>query len=107
MHYTQEQLINAARFSKDDIQQINRCRRPFNRLGFGYQLSFVSLENRFPSQYPLEIADEILSYTSIQLGIPSENIGEYAQRRQTVDTHRERIRAFFGLSNFGDAERMN
>jgi hypothetical protein len=75
MRYTQEQLINVARFSREDIEQINQCRRPFSRLGFGYQLSFVSLENRSPSQYPLEIADEILSYTSIQLGISSENIG--------------------------------
>lgn len=105
MRYTQEQLLNVARFSKEDIQQINQCRRPFNRLGFGYQLSFVSLENRFPSQYPIEIEDEILSYTSIQLGIPSENIKEYAQRRQTVDSHRERIRAYLGLMNFGDAEK--
>lgn len=100
MNFTQEQLINVGRFSKKDIEQINQCRRPFNRLGFGYQLSFVSLENRFPSQYPLEISDEILNYTSIQLGIPAENIGEYAQRRQTVDSHRERIRGYLGLLNY-------
>lgn len=105
LRYTQEQLIDVARFSKEDIEQINQCRRPFNRLGFGYQLSFVSLENRFPSQNPLEVADEILSYTSIQLGIPPEEIGEYAQRRQTVDTHRERIRTYLGLLNYGDAEK--
>lgn len=103
MRYTQDQLINLARFSKEDIEKINQCRRPFNRLGFGYQLSFVSLENRFPSQKPFEIADEILSYVSIQLGIPSEHIGEYAQRRQTVDAHRERIRVYLGLSRYNDA----
>jgi hypothetical protein len=72
--YTQEQLINVAQITKKDIDQINQCRREHNRLGFGYQLVFVRLVNRFPLQQPFEIVEEILVFISVQLGIPSINL---------------------------------
>jgi len=103
LRYTHEQLINLARISNADIMRINQCRRPHNRLGFAYQLSFVRLANRFPSQDSFEVVDEILSYVSVQIGIPSKAINAYAQRRQTVDEHRERIREYLGVNRFGEA----
>ena len=79
MQYTQEQLINVAKFSSDDLAQIGNCRQEHNRLGFGYQLAFVRLLNRFPAQVPFEVLKDILAYVSIQLTIPSENIDSYHQ----------------------------
>lgn len=107
LRYTHEQLINLARISNADIKRINQCRRPHNRLGFAYQLSFIRLANRFPSQDSFEVVDEILSYVSVQIGIPSKAINTYAQRRlrrQTVDEHRGRIREYLGLNRFGEAD---
>ena len=104
LRYTHEQLINLARISNADIMRINQCRRPHNRLGFAYQLSFVRLANRFPSQDSIEVVEEILSYVSVQIGIPSKAINTYAQRRQTVEEHRERIANILGLNRFGDVD---
>ena len=39
--YTQEQLIRIAKLSNDDLEEIKKCRRDFNQLGFAYQLAFV------------------------------------------------------------------
>lgn len=84
--YTHEQLINLAQFNSKDIEQVNQRRRQHNRLGFGCQIAFVRLANRFPYQNPFEIIKEIIQFVSIQLKIPSENITAYTQRRQTIDS---------------------
>ena len=76
--YTHEQLINVAQLKPEDIGQIRRRRRQHNRLGFGYQLCFVRLTNRFPTQQPFEIYEDILSFASVQLGIPADVIDTYA-----------------------------
>ena len=64
MQYTQEQLINILRFNSEDIAQIEKCRYEHNRLGFGYQLSFVRLLNRSPRQVPFEAINDILNKKS-------------------------------------------
>lgn len=95
--YTQEQLITLAKFFPGDIEQIYQRRRQHNRLGFGYQLAFVRVANRFPRQNPLEVIQEILVFVSVQLNISTENIDAYAKRRQTIDEHRDNIRTYLGL----------
>jgi hypothetical protein len=101
-YYTQEKLVNVAYFSTKDIEQVGKCRHQHNRLGFGYQLAFVRILNRFPAKHPFEIFEDILTYTSVQLSIPTENIRSYSGRRQTIDEHRERIRNYLGLKRFGN-----
>jgi len=100
LQYTQEQLINVAKFSSDDLVQIGNCRQEHNRLGFGYQLAFVRLLNRFPTQVPFELLNDILAYVSIQLCIPSESIDAYNQRQPTISDHQETIRRYLGLIRF-------
>jgi TnpA family transposase len=95
--YTREQLISVAKFSGSDLEEIRRCRRDYNRLGFGYQLACVRLLNRLPTGHPLEVIDDILAYASTQLNIPSQNIGLYATWQKTVFQHQERIRSYLGL----------
>ena len=95
--YTQEQLINLAKFFPGDIEQIYQRRRQHNRLGFGYQLAFVRVANRFPLQNPFEVVKEILVFVSVQLNISAKNIDAYAKRRQTIDDHRDNIRTYLGL----------
>lgn len=104
MQYTHEQLIDISRFNSNDISQIKRCRKEHNRLGFGYQLAFVRLLNRFPTQMPFEVADDILAYVSIQLSIPPERLDTYNKRQPTVSNHQETIRKYLGLIRFADAD---
>lgn len=106
LKFTIEQLVNqvqAARLTQMDLKQINRCRRQHNRLGFGYQLSFVRLVNRFPTQQPFEVVDDILNYVSAQLSISAESIQLYSQRRETVSEHQEWIREYLGLQRFSNS----
>lgn len=103
-HYTHEQLIKVAQFTQRDLEHINQCRRPHNRLGFGYQLACVRLFNRFPVQQPFEVLDEVLAWIRIQLQIPSELIHRYSQRQPTISNHQEKIRNYLGLRKFGEIE---
>jgi len=61
-NYSREELIRHASLTPSDLEQINPCRRDYHRLGFGYQVGFVQLENRFPIQQPLEIIPDLLPF---------------------------------------------
>ncbi len=98
--FTLNQLINQAKISQEDLREIQLCRKEEMQLGFAYQLAFVKLLNRFPEQQPFEVIQDILNYTSIQLGINAGLISLYPQRRQTVSEHRERIRNYLELQGF-------
>jgi len=98
--YTREQLVNAAKFSNRDLEEIKRCRRDYNRLGFGYQLACVHVLNRLPTGHPLEVIDDILAYVGAQLSIPNQDISLYAKWQKTVFEHQERIKWYLGLQPF-------
>lgn len=100
--YTREQLLNAAQLNPEDTEQIMRRRRRHNRLGFGYQLCFVRLTNRFPAQQPFEIFDDILSFASAQLDIPFGVIDTYASRQATISEHQEQIRKYLEFRRFDE-----
>lgn len=102
--FTHEQIVSQAQFSAEDLVEIQKRRRDNNRLGFAYHLAFVRLTNRFPTQQPLEIIDELLTYVSIQLDIPTEVIGIYQQRQQTMATHRAALLEYLGVRRFGEEE---
>ena len=108
--YTHDGLTTQAQLTREDLEQIRQCRRDYNSLGFAYQLAFVRLFNRFPQasgqpdRQPLEIIDELLTYVSIQLGIPVETMAQYARRQTTVSEHQERIRQYLGRRRFSQAE---
>jgi hypothetical protein len=62
-HFTQEQLVQVAKLSKEDIAVINECRSPQTKLGLGYQLASVRLFNQFPPQVPFEPVEDIHHHT--------------------------------------------
>ena len=66
------------------MNEVAKCRRDHNRLGFAYQIGFARLFNRFPAQQPLEINDELLSFVAVQMNIDSERISDYASWQHTV-----------------------
>ena len=71
--YSQGKLIREASLTKQDMVELAQCRGVYNRLGFAYQIGFVRLHNHFPAQQPLEIHEELLSFTAMQLGTRGVN----------------------------------
>jgi TnpA family transposase len=102
--FSREQLIAHAALTPEDLEQVEQCRRDYNRLGFAYQIAFVRLTNRFPAQHPFEVVDELLAFTGAQLGIDPDQIDWYSQRQQTISEHQVRIRDYLRLRPFGEAE---
>ena len=105
--YTRRQLAQKVALTEQDWNEIRQCRRDHNRLGFAYQVGFVKLLNQFPAQQPLEIIDELLLFTSIQLNIDPHDIEVYQQRRETIAEHQERIRSYLRLKRLGPEERRS
>ena len=93
-------LIRDGTFLEEDRRQIAQRRRGHNQLGFAYQIAFVRVLGRFPRQEPLEIDEEILRFAALQLGTSPDAIGAYAERRQTVSEHQQRIRSHLKLRAF-------
>ena len=96
-------LIRDGSFLEADWNEIAQRRGAHNRLGFAYQIAFVRVLGRFPRQAPLEIDGEILRFTALQLRLSPETIHAYAERRQTVSEHQQRIRDYLGLRSFDTA----
>ncbi len=80
---TRSQLTKLARLTAADLELIQQRRRDHNRLGFAYQLAHVRLFNRFPTQQPFEIIDDVVLFIGLQLDISPDLIGEYSTRRET------------------------
>ena len=82
------------------MNEVAKCRRDHNRLGFAYQIGFARLFNRFPAQQPLEINNELLSFVAVQMNIDSERISDYASWQHTVSEHQARIQQYLALRPF-------
>jgi hypothetical protein len=102
--YSHRDLVRIAQFTPDDLARIRECRQDHTRLGFAYQLAYVRLYRRFPSQQPLEIIDEIVTYVSLQLDIPSSAISIYQEQRRTIVIHQQELRVYLSVRRFGDVE---
>jgi len=98
-----EQLLKQPQLLPEDIARIMQCRGEHNHLGFAYQLTFVRSLNRFPTQEPLEIEEDIVKFTAIQLNIDEGQIEQYGKRQPTVSEHQETIRDYLGLRPFSTA----
>ena len=105
MTFSRHYLAQRATLDAVDLAEVQGCRRAHNQLGFAYQVGFVRLLNRFPKQEPFEVLDELLLFTSVQLGVDSTLIEEYRRRRQTISEHQQRITRYRGLCHFGAEER--
>jgi Domain of unknown function (DUF4158) len=66
--FSRDQLKRAASLTGEDFVQLGKCRRPYNRLGFAYQVAFVRLFDRFPQQQPFELFEELVCFSAAQLG---------------------------------------
>ena len=102
--YSHQDPVRNLQFTSDDLTKIRECRQDHTRLGFAYQLAFVHLYHRFPSQQPFEINDEIVTYVSVQLDISASVITAYQEQRRTIVNHQQELRTYLGVRRFGEAE---
>lgn len=102
--FTRHQLFEYATLSKKDIQKAFEFQVSHYSLGYAYQLAFVRLKNRFPTQHPFEIVDELLEFISAQVGIDAADIHKYASRQPTVSEHQTEIRYYLKLREFIEAD---
>ena len=89
--FSRQQLKRAATLTEEDLKQIGKCRRPYNRLGFAYQVGFVRLFNRFPRQQPFEIVQDVANFSAAQLGFDVGLLEFYRKRQPTISEHQETI----------------
>ena len=102
--FSHHQIKQAGQFTPEDVVEIVRRRRDYNRLGFAYQLAFVRLAHRFPALQPMvEFLPALLTFVGVQLEIPTELIRDYARRQATVTKHRQAIMRYLGVSYFEKA----
>lgn len=100
LHFTQEQLVEVAKLTDTDIEQINKCRGVQSKIGYAYQICYVKLFNRLPPQSPLEILEELATFVAIQVDIPKDQLHVYAHRQPTISEHQEQIRVYLHLKTF-------
>ena len=100
--FTHDQIVQHAKFSREDLAEFSRRRRKNNRLGFAYQLAFARLAHRFPTEEPFEIVVESLNFVSMQLNIPGEAIETYKKQQQTISEHRTAIKQYLEVDRFGN-----
>jgi len=103
--YPRELIAERVVFTPADHAQIVLCRGAHNRLGFAYQMAFLRLTGRFPSQQPLELLPDVLAFVASELALAPTVIEAYAQRQATVSAHQEQIRLHLGFQAFGPPER--
>lgn len=104
LSFSRQQLVREASLTKVDLVEVEKCRRDHNRLGFAYQVGFVRLFCRFPTQQPLEVCDELLNFVALQLSIDEARIADYAPWQHTASEHQERIREHLKLTVYGPRE---
>jgi hypothetical protein len=78
--FSRDQLKRAGTLTEEDFVQLDKCRRPHNRLGFAYQVAFVRLFNRFPQQQPFELIEELVCFSAAQLRLDARLIELYRKR---------------------------
>jgi TnpA family transposase len=98
--FSRGQMVREATLTEADLAEVDKCRRDHNRLAFAYQIGFVRLFSRFPTQQPLEICDELLHFVSLQVGIDEARIADYAPWQHTTSEHQGRIRDYLKLAVF-------
>lgn len=82
--------------SPDDLIQIQRLRRPENRLGFALQLCALRYLGFHPNNWQ-QAPEEVVKHLSEQLQVQPEKLSRYAQRAQTRTEHLQRIQRYLGF----------
>src|SRR4030042_7194143 len=101
-HFTQEQLAQVAKLSDNDIKRINENRGLQSKLGFAYQLCYIKLFNRLPTQSTSETVEELVTFVAVQLDITRELLPGYTLQKSTFFRHQEDLCNYLHLEKFNE-----
>lgn len=99
-HFTQAQLLQAAKLTDADVTRVKNCRGMQNKLGFAYQLCFVKLFNRLPLQNTVNDIEELAAFVAVQLDVPREDFSISRAQKSTFFRQQEEIRAYLRFEKF-------
>jgi TnpA family transposase len=94
---SQQSLIEYGTLSVRDLDQVNKCRGVYNRLGFAYQLIFIKLFHSLPQAKPFEVVEKVLLYAVFQLEIDIAEIKIYGNNRTKISDHQQEITKYLDL----------
>lgn len=103
-HFSHAQITAKAAFSAWDRRRVEACRLAHTQLRLAYQMAFVRLVGRFPTQQPLEVVDEILDFVSMEFELEPQELRAYAARQATVSEHCNLLRKYLRLKRFHNKE---
>lgn len=98
-----DDLIRYYTFNESDLALIKQHRGDSNRLGFAVQLCLLRHPG-FALAGNMEIPEELIQWVSRQIQVNSDSWLKYGEREQTKRGHLQEIRAYLGLSPFGQSE---
>ncbi|HWQ96048.1 MAG TPA: DUF4158 domain-containing protein [Candidatus Methylomirabilis sp.] len=101
-HFTQEQLAQIAKLSDRDIERINENRGLQSKLGFSYQLCYIKLFNKLPTQSHFESVEELATFVAVQLDIDRELLSGYTEQKSTFFRHQEDLCNYLHLEKFNE-----
>ena len=89
--------------SKEDLVQVKRQRKSYNRLGFAIQLCVLRYLGFSPDNLK-DIPIEVRTYLSQQLNQPIEDLNFYGERSQTRTGHLQQILSYLSFHNSTEAD---
>ncbi len=94
------EMVRHYTLGADDLVLIRTRRRSINHLGFAIQLCLLKYPGlgMGPAEQPPEA---MIAFVAHQLGVPSADFADYAQRDQTRREHAVELQRYLGLRRFG------
>jgi TnpA family transposase len=100
---SRDDLIRYYTFNESDLSLIRQHRGDTNRLGFAVQLCLL----RYPS-YALAsdmmVAEPVIQWVARQIRAEASSWPKYGERDETRREHLQELRAYLGLSPFGQSD---
>ena len=88
-----------------DLEQVEQCRGPINRLGFAVQLCTLRWRGHFLGD-TRQVPESVLATIASQLGVLPMPIEGYPQNEKTRFEHLERIRQHLKFARCGALQRQ-
>jgi Domain of unknown function (DUF4158) len=92
--------------TESDLEQVEECRGPINRLGFAVQLCTLRWRGHFLGD-TRQVPESVLATIASQLGVLPMPIEGYPQNEKTRFEHLERIRQHLKFARCGALQRQN
>ena len=101
--WTDDELLQHFTFHPNELLLLTST-TDHNRLGFAVLLKFFEREGYFPPNSST-IPTQVINHIANQLGVPSKVFSKYNFHGRSIDSHRVRIRQWFGFRPYAEVDR--